>query len=161
MTQFRDLLRVLSETGVEFVVVGGVAAFAHGAARVTLDLDLVYRRTPENLARIVHALAAYDPYPRGAPDGLPFRWDPMTLGFGVNFTLRTKLGFLDLLGEITAGGTYDDLVPHSREIEVYGIRCRCLDLDELIRVKRAVGRPKDFEAVAELEALREEQAGEG
>lgn len=78
--------------------------------------------------------------------------------FGINFTLRTDLGFLDLLGEITAGGTYENLLPHTRMIEVYGTQCRCLDLDELIRVKRAVGRPKDFEAVAELEAIREEQS---
>lgn len=77
--------------------------------------------------------------------------------FGVNFTLRTDLGFVDLLGEITAGGTYDDLLPHSREIEVYETRCRCLNLEELIRVRRAVGRPKDFEAVAELESIRDER----
>jgi predicted nucleotidyltransferase len=159
MTQFRELLQVLSTAGVEFIIVGGVAAFAHGVARVTLDLDLVYRRTPANLGRIVDALAPYDPYPRGAPEGLPFHWDARTVQFGINFTLRTRLGFLDLLGEITAGGTYDDLLPRSHVIEVYGMRCRCLELDELIRVKRAVGRPKDFEAVAELEALRDEQSG--
>lgn len=155
MTQFRELLQVLSAAGVEFIVVGGVAAFAHGAARVTLDLDLVYRRTPVNLARIVEALATHNPYPRGAPDGLPFHWDARTVQFGINFTLRTNLGFLDLLGEITAGGTYDDLLPHTQLIEVYAMPCRCLDLEELIRVKRAVGRPKDFEAVAELEAIRD------
>lgn len=158
MTQFRQLLQAFSASGVEFIVVGGVAAFAHGAARVTADLDLVYRRTPENLAKIVQSLASHQPYPRGAPDGLPFKWDLRTVQFGINFTLRTDLGFLDLLGEITAGGTYENLLPHTRMIEVYGTQCRCLDLDELIRVKRAVGRPKDFEAVAELEAIREEQS---
>lgn len=157
MTQFRDLLRVLSAAGAEFIVVGGVAAFAHGVARVTLDLDLVYRRTPVNLGRIVNALAPYEPYPRGTPDGLPFRWDPMTVGYGVNFTLRTNLGFLDLLGAITAGGTYDDLLPHTPEIRVYETHCRCLDLEELIRVKRAVGRAKDLETIAELEAIRDER----
>ena len=157
MTHFRELLQLLSTSRVEFIVVGGVAAFAHGAARVTLDLDLVYRRNPENLARIVEALAPIHPYPRGAPDGLPFKWDARTVGFGINFTLRTDMGFLDLLGEITAGGTYDELLPHTRVIDVYEMPCRCLELEELIRVKRAVGRPKDFEAVAELEAIRDER----
>ena len=157
MTQFRELIRVLSDAQVEFIIVGGVAAFAHGASRVTQDIDVVYRRTPENLTRLVAALRPHQPYPRGAPDGLPFKWDDRTVQFGINFTLRTALGFIDLLGEITAGGTYDDLVAHSRSIEVYETPCLCLDLDELIRVKKAVGRPKDFEAVAELEAIREER----
>ena len=102
MTQFRELIQVLSASGVEFIIVGGVAAFAHRASRVTADLDLVYRRTPENLTRIVDALAPHEPYPRGTTDGLPFRWDARTVQFGINFTLRTDLGFLDLLGEITA-----------------------------------------------------------
>ncbi|HSU67074.1 MAG TPA: hypothetical protein VLJ39_09395 [Tepidisphaeraceae bacterium] len=157
MTRFRELLGALSDGGVEFVIAGGVAAFAHGASRVTLDLDVVYRRTPENLARVITTLRPLDPYPRGAPEGLPFQWDSRTVNFGTNFTLRTTLGLVDLLGEITAGGTYDDLLPHARPIQVYERVCLCLDLDELIRVKRAVGRPKDFEAVAELEAIREER----
>ena len=74
---------------------------------------------------------------------------------GLNFTLVTQLGSIDLLGEITAGGGYEELKPRSMEIEVFGRRCRCINLDELIRVKRAAGRPKDYEAIAELEKLRE------
>ena len=159
MTQFRELLRLLSESRVEFIIVGGVAAFAHGASRVTLDLDVVYRRTQENLARLVTALAPHKPYPRGAPPGLPFRWDERTVKFGTNFTLKTSLGLIDLLGEITGGGTFDDLIIHALSVEVYGMRCLCLDLDRLIHVKRAAGRPKDFEAIAELEAIREERSG--
>jgi hypothetical protein len=76
---------------VEFVIVGGYAGVAHGAARVIQDLDVVYRRTPENLRRVQAALAAYHPYPRGAPEGLPFAWDERTLQFGENFTLQTDL----------------------------------------------------------------------
>jgi predicted nucleotidyltransferase len=157
VTDFPRLLGVLAGEGVEFVVVGGAAATAHGSARLTQDLDIVYRRTPENLERLARALAGKDPYPRGAPAGLPFLWDARTLRLGCNFTLRTSLGFIDLLGEITLGGTYDDLFPHSIEIELFGVRCRCLGLVRLIEVKRAAGRPKDFEAIAELEALLEER----
>lgn len=153
MTDFANLVVRLVEAGVEFIVIGGVAASAHGAARTTLDLDVVYRRTPENLQRLVDALADLSPYPRGAPPGLPFLWDTQTLLNGLNFTLKTSLGDIDLLGTVTAGGGYEDLLPRSIELEVFGRRCRCIDLDELIRIKRAVGRPKDFEAIAELELL--------
>ena len=156
MTNFAKLLQVLSAAEVEFIVVGGVAAFAHGASRLTQDLDVVYRRTPENLERIVLALAPHKPYPRGAPDGLPFRWDRRTLELGTNFTLRTDFGYVDLLGEITAGGMFEELLKHAIRLDIHG-SCLCLDLVELIRVKRAAGRAKDFEAVAELDALREER----
>jgi predicted nucleotidyltransferase len=157
MTQFEKLLHLLSNAGVEFIVVGGVAAAAHGAARTTLDLDVVYRRTPENLSRIVAALSGFDPYPRGAPPGLPFHWDVRTLQLGTNFTLTTSLGYVDLLGEITGGGTYDDLERFTVRLGVFGISCRCIDLSKLIEVKTAAGRPKDFEAVSELKVIQEER----
>lgn len=157
MTDFQALLRALHEAGVEFIVVGGVAATAHGSARLTQDLDVAYSRDPDNLERIVDALAPLEPYLRGAPPGLPFRWNLETLQRGLNFTLTTELGDLDLLGEITGGGTYDDLLPHTVELEIFGMSCRCLELEFLIRVKRAAGRPRDLEAVAELEALLEER----
>jgi hypothetical protein len=142
---------------VEFILVGGAAASAHGAARLTLDVDVVYRRSPANIERLVAALAPHSPYLRGAPPGLSFQWDPVTIARGLNFTLTTDLGALDLLGEIAGGGSYEDMLPHSIVVEVFGAACRCLDLEWLIRVKRAAGRPKDLEAIAELEAIREEQ----
>ncbi len=60
-----------------------------------------------------------------------------------------------MLGEIVGGGGYEQLISHSLEIELFGVSCRCLDLETLIQVKRAAGRPKDFEALAELEAIRD------
>jgi predicted nucleotidyltransferase len=157
MTDFKALLRTLSESGVEFVLVGGVAAIVHGSTRLTVDVDAVYRRTRENIDRLVLALTPYRPYLRGAPPGLPFRWDAATITRGLNFTLTTDIGDLDLLGEITGGGGYDDLAAATLSIRVFGIECRCLTLDKLIEVKRAAGRPKDFEAIAELEAIREQR----
>ncbi|MEJ7732373.1 MAG: hypothetical protein WKG00_24610 [Polyangiaceae bacterium] len=155
MTNFRRLLEVLADGGVEFILIGGVAAAAYGAVRNTLDLDVVYRRTSANLDRLAAALAPLVPYPRGAPPGLPFVWDARTIQNGLNFTLATSLGDLDLLGEITAGGPYEQLIGKTVELEVFGRTYRCIELSELIRVKRAVGRPKDFEAIAELEKLLE------
>ena len=86
-----------------------------------------------------------------------FDWSPATLKRGLNFTLTTVAGDIDLLGEIVGGGGFDALAPHSMPVELFGYQCRCLDLPTLIKVKRAAGRPKDLEAVAELEALRDER----
>lgn len=157
MTDFKSVLRVLAEGEVEFIVVGGLAAAFHGSARLTFDVDVVYRRSPENLHRLVLALTPHRPYLRGAPPGLPFRWEVETLARGLNFTLTTDVGDVDLLGEIVGGGSYDDLLPHSEVLHVFGVPCRCLRLERLIQVKRAAGRPKDLEVVAELEALLEER----
>jgi hypothetical protein len=155
MIDFPALLRTLAEAAVRFIIVGGAAATAHGSARLTQDLDLVYERSPENLRRLVAALGPHEPYLRGAPPGLPFVLDEATLRRGLNFTLTSKLGDVDLLGEIVGGGGYADLEPHAVELELFGVRCLCLGLDKLIDVKRAAGRPKDLEALAELVAIRE------
>jgi predicted nucleotidyltransferase len=157
MTNFRAVLQTLVGADVKFIVIGGVAAVAHGTARLTLDVDVVYARDRENIARLAQVLAPHAPYLRGAPPGLPFRFDERTIAHGLNFTLTTDLGSLDLLGEIVGGGDFEDLLPHSTELAAYGVRCLCLDLPALIRSKRAAGRPKDLEALAELEALLEEQ----
>lgn len=155
MTDFKALIEALVDSGVEFILVGGLAAIAHGSARLTQDIDVVYARHPKNLKRLAEALAAHQPYLRGAPPGLPFRWDAATLLHGLNFTLETSLGDIDLLGEITGGGRYEDLLPQSIELTIFERPVRCLDLEKLIETKRAAGRPKDLEAIAELEALRE------
>jgi predicted nucleotidyltransferase len=156
MMDLKSLLRALAEHKVEFIIVGGVAATLHGSARVTRDLDVVYERSSHNLRGLVAALREHHPYLRGAPPGLPFLWDEATLRRGLNFTLETDLGNLDLLGEITGGGGYDELRPHAVEIEAFGLTLRCLDLDTLIRVKQAAGRLRDLESVAELRVIREQ-----
>lgn len=159
MTSFERLLQSLAEARVDFIVVGGIAGGLHGAARTTYDLDVVYARDPQNLARLVGALGPLDPYPRGAPAGLPFRWDTDTLARGLNFTLTTSAGDIDLFGEVTGGGSYEHLLPHTVEVEAFGVTCRCVTLPKLIALKRAAGRPRDFDAIAELEVLLEEQGG--
>src|SRR5262249_15524779 len=145
MTPPDALLRVLVQGNVDFVLVGGVAATIHGSARLTQDLDVVYSRDPGNIDRLVDALRPHHPYLRGAPPRLPFQWDAATLRRGLNFTLTTSLGDLDLLGEITGGGGYANLLPDTSAVEIFGLRCRVLSLPRLIEVKRAAGRPKDLE----------------
>ena len=104
MTDFPGLLAALSDAQVKFIVIGGAAATAHGATRLTQDVDLVYARDLPNLQRLVAALKPHQPYLRGAPPGLPFVWDASTLANGLNFTLTTTLGDVDLLGEVIGVG---------------------------------------------------------
>jgi hypothetical protein len=120
---------------------------------------MVYARNRANIQRLVRALQPHSPYLRDAPADLPFEFDVRTVEQGLNFTLTTQLGDLDLLGGIVGGGKYEDLEPHSQRITVFDVTCLCLDLDRLIDAKRAAGRPKDHEVIAELEAILTEKRG--
>ena len=155
MTDFERALATLDRGAVEFIVIGGVAATLHGSAFTTLDLDVVYSRSPQNIRRRADALQGHRPYLRGAPAGLPFAWEERTIRNGLNFTLITEFGELDLLGEVAGGGTYEDLLPHSSEVTGFGVRFRLVDLDTLIVLKRAAGRPKDLPMIAELQEILE------
>ena len=128
-----------------------------GSPRTTVDL--VYARDDRNLERLARALEPLSPYLRGAPPGLPFRLDVPTLERGLNFTLVTSLGDLDLIGDIAGGGTYEELRPYSERLRVLGVEVDVVTLRHLVRLKRAAGRPKDLEAIAELEALLDERGG--
>ena len=160
-TDFEGLLRRLLEAGVDFILVGGVAATVHGSARATFDVDVVYSRAPQNIDRLVTTLAPIEPYLRGAPKGLPFVFDAGTIHRGLNFTLETTQGDLDLLGEITGGGSYADLRRDTTTISLFGYACLCVTLPKLIDLKRAAGRPKDNEILGELQALLEERSRTG
>jgi hypothetical protein len=161
VTDFARLLQALCDADVDFIIVGGLAAAVHGSSRLTQDVDIVYDRSEPNLQRLAGALAPFDPYLRGAPEGLPFEWSDNTLRRGLNFTLITSIGAIDLLGEIVGGGGWRELRENAAETTLFGCRCLCLDLDGLIRAKRAAGRPKDLDTVAELEALLEERRARG
>lgn len=159
MTDFEGLLRRLRSNDVRFVLIGGFAGTVHGSPRITVDLDIVYARDADNLVRLAGALEPLSPYLRGAPPGLPFRLDAASLARGLNFTLSTSLGDLDLLGEVVGGGTYEQLLPHTLRLRLHDADIDVVTLPQLIRLKRAAGRPKDLEAIAELEALLEEDHG--
>jgi hypothetical protein len=160
-TDFKRILRLLAEERIEFVLVDGVAAAAHGAARATYDIDIVYARSAANIGRLAAALRPLDPYLRGAPPDLPFRWDAETVRAGLNFTLTTAAGDIDLLGEVAGGGTYEQLLPSTESMAMLGVEVRVVTLEKLIQLKRAAGRPKDLEAIAELLALLEEKRKAG
>ena len=152
--QLQALLRLLVEHRVRFAVIGGVALIARGVQRATEDLDIAYARDRENLERLATALAPLQPRLRGVPADLPFTLDVSSLRSGLNFTLDTDLGPLDLLGEVPGLGTFDRVDDASDELEIGGVRLLVLTLDGLERSKRAAGRPKDLVDLGYLRALR-------
>lgn len=155
MIDFEKALTVLADAEVRFVIIGGLAVTIHGSSYVTYDLDFCYARDAENLSRLVQALQPYNPRLRGAPTGLPFRFDEQTLKSGLNFTLTTELGDLDLLGEVIGIGDYAAALAASVLVELFRHDFDVLTLEALIASKRAAGRPKDLLVLPELEALRE------
>lgn len=157
-TDFERAIQVLHDGGVGFIIVGGVAAILNGLGFTTYDLDVVYSRDRENLRKIVKCLEPCQPYLRGAPPGLPFKLDEATMRNGLNFTLTTSFGDLDLLGEVAGAGAYRELLPHSKEVLAFGVRCRRANLDRLIQMKRAAGRAKDLEVLGQMQALLEERS---
>ncbi|TGK05158.1 hypothetical protein EHQ53_16065 [Leptospira langatensis] len=155
MTKFEKILELLEAARIDYILIGGLAATAFGSSRLTTDIDLIYSRTEENQRKILKMFSSLNPYLRGAPPGLPFHFDERTLSSGLNFTLKTELGDIDLLAEVP-GGNYESLKNDMIELEIFGQRCKCIGLKKLIELKKASGRPKDFEAIAELEAILEE-----
>lgn len=155
MIDFEQALTVLAHAQVRLVIVGGLAVTIHGSAYITSDLDFCYARDAENLAHLARALQPYQPRLRGAPMGLPFRFDEQTLKSGLNFTLTTELGDLDLLGEVTGIGDYAAAKLVSMPVQLFGHDFDVLTLEALIVSKRAAGRVKDLLVLPELEALGE------
>jgi predicted nucleotidyltransferase len=149
----RRIITLLNENSVEYVVIGGVAMVAHGSAHATFDLDLCYRRTAENIDRLSSVLKPFHPRLRGAPRDLPFVFDARTIKAGLNFTLATDLGDLDLLGEVSGLGFFEAVLAASENSVVFGVNCSILSLEGILRTKIAAGRKKDLNAIEELKGL--------
>lgn len=151
-----DLLRALHDRHVDFIVIGGVAARAHGSPSVTVDLDICYERSRANLEALADVLSALHARLRGADADLPFRANWRALEMGDHFTFTTDAGDLDCLATLTGTGGYADLLRHAVELEIGGLPIKFAELDDLIRMKRADGHPKDRVELEILGALRDE-----
>jgi hypothetical protein len=121
-TDFQRFLERLAEHEVQFVIAGGVALVLQGSARVTRDLAICYSRDADNLRRLSSALADVSPALRDAPADLPFTIDQPTLKAGLNFTLRTTIGDIDLLAEVSGVGGYGEVSATADIQTVYGRR---------------------------------------
>ena len=148
------MVRGLTRKKVRFVVVGGVAAAAHGSSRITNDLDICYDASDKaNLVALASVLSSWVAYPRGVEPNLPFILDDRTLFGAPVLTLTTNEGDIDVMDQIAGVGDYSAVRLHSERISALGVRFLVLDLPSLIKAKRAAGRPRDFEHLPELEAL--------
>lgn len=137
------LLAKLCDAGVEFIVVGGAAAVIHGAPITTKDLDIVHRRTPENVARLLEVMLQLDATMRYDFANRGLRPTAEMLAGTGQINLSTLLGPLDPLCEIGDRQGYDELLAHSELLVEEGRLLRVLDLPTLIAVKTMAGRPKD------------------
>lgn len=153
MRDFKELIERLVEQEVDFVLVGGFAAVVHGVSLLTQDVDVCVSFREENMARLLRALSGCHPVHR--QNGKPVTQSAQALSRFKNLYLLTDVGELDLLGEISGLGRFEDIEGHTIEIDLFGHSCRVLDIDALIRSKEEMDRPKDREAILQLKAIRE------
>ena len=153
---FLSILRILRTHQVDFILVGGVAAVVQGAPIMTLDLDVLYSTGADNLTHLLAAIEDLDGHYRMQPEK---RLKPQLshLAAGGHNLLSTRLGPLDLLGNIGRCRTYQDLAPHAIQMDIgAGLTMRVLDLESLIAVKEEVGGEKDRAVLPVLRRTLEE-----
>lgn len=153
-----EILRRLIDAGVDFIMIGGLAAQVHGSTSITRDLDVCIARDPENLRRVAAVLADIAAVRRGLPPDTPAMppLDARTLRAAALLTLDTAFGRFDLLANPDPGFDYQLLSRNALVTEIGGQAVRVAGLDDLIAMKRAAGRPKDRVELEILGALREE-----
>jgi hypothetical protein len=152
--EVKKILSLLTTHQVQFILIGGLAMRVHGSAHITEDLDVCYSRAPQNIVALASAFETIHPYLRGAPAGLPFHFDVPTILAGLNFTLISDLGDIDLLGEVSGIGNYEKALPQSEKRTIFELPVPVLSLDGLIAAKKAAGRGKDRQHLLELEELK-------
>jgi hypothetical protein len=157
--ELTTLLANLAAAGVDFILVGALAAVAQGAPLTTHDVDIVHSRTPDNVDRLLAVLGALNARYRGRPSGEVIRPAREALLGPGHSLLMTDLGPLDVLGAIEGGRAYPDLVGETIEIEVGGRRALVLRLRTLVELKRGSTHPKDRYTLAILEETLRRSAG--
>ena len=154
---FRTLLDELTAHEVDFIVVGGIGAALQGAPVVTFDLDIVHSRKPENVHRLLAVLQRLGAYYREQPAKRLAPSEADLSGPG-HHLLMTRAGPLDLLGAVTKGRVYEDLIAHTVDLRVSPKkRLRVLDLAMLVVLKEELGRDKDLAALPILRRTLQER----
>lgn len=156
--QPESVIRLLGRHGVRYILIGGLAAVTHGAPLITQDIDICYARDDTNLHGLAAALTEVHAELRGADRRVRVRLDAKMLMSGDAFRFTTDIGWLDLLGTPAGTDGYEDLARTADSFDVFGYRILVASVEDLIRMKRASGRPKDLLALEELGALRDESS---
>jgi hypothetical protein len=149
------LLRRLTAYGVDYVVIGGIAAVLHGSARLTFDLDICYAVDQANLDALGEALVSLGARRKGVAEALPFVPDGRMLRRVEVLTMVTELGELDVLARPGGSPGYETLRRQAERFDLEGLAVLVASIDDLIAMKLAAGRAKDLAAVEELEAIRQ------
>lgn len=149
----------LDRHGVDYVTIGAFAVIAHGYVRATADVDLLAAQDRDNLERLAAAFAELNARLRGVDADLLDMdpTDPDVLANGASFTLDTDAGPVDYLNDVPGAGDYDDLRARAIEASAAGVVVRVAGLDDLIRMKRASGRPQDLRDIANLTRLTDDE----
>lgn len=151
-SDYRDMLRALSDEKVEFLLVGAYALAAHGYPRATIDFDIWVMPTADNAQAVLRALKRF-----GAPLHDLTEHDLRTAG--TVFQIGVAPRRIDII--TTASGLeFDEAFGRALTVEIEGIAVRVPSLDDLIRNKRATGRTKDLADAEALEYLRDTKGGE-
>lgn len=150
------VLRTLVRLDVRFVLIGGFAAAIRGSPVITGDIDVCHARDEDNLERLAAALRRLGATLRGAPPRIPLRLDAEALEAGDHFTFSTKAGALECIGTPAGTDGFADLDGSATDEDLDGLVIRVASVDDLIRMKRAAGKPQDLIAVEWLAALRDE-----
>ena len=152
------LLSTLSRFEVRFIIIGGFAGSIMGSPTLTNDLDICYDKSDENAREaLVAALGSLDAFPREWPEGLPFTLDERLIRLGDSFTFATRFGNLDCLATPSGTRGYSDVAGNATTVDLGdGLEVLICSLDDLIRMKRSAGRPKDLIEVEVLAALADE-----
>ena len=148
------LLHRLTQAGVDFVIVAGYAGVVHGCTYVTQDIGICCVFAPDNLLALQAALSPLHPVHRMTPSRKPLELTTETAATS-NLYLDTDLGRLDCLSFIDGLGEFSEVARLSEGIEVDGMALRILTLDALIKAKTTLDRPRDREAIRQLEAIRQ------
>ncbi len=156
MQNLSELTRRLIASQVEFVLVGGFAAAAHGVMLVTSDVDICCRFSEANLMRIQVAFADLHPVHRSRPD-MPLELTSQQFAGLKNLYLKTDLGVVDCLGDILGVGNFDEVLKNSVEVELPVGKCRIIDIETLIRAKEAMNRDHDRITVKHLKEIIKQQ----
>ncbi len=156
LLQAGEILRTLHETGVRFVLIGGLASQVHGSPSLTGDVDICFALDGENLQRLSNALESLAAIRRNLEPGIVAPIDHRALRAGDVFTLSTRFGDLDLLAHPDPHLDFETLRSRSIAATIFGIEVRVAGLGDLMDMKRAAGRPKDRIELEILGALREE-----
>ena len=150
----KDLLGLLADSGVPFVVVGGYAAQMHGSSLLTQDIDVCAVLSPENITKLRELLAPYHPVHRMTPQKLPLIEFPKDIAAINNLYVSTDLGQIDFLGTVGGVGDFERVSRNAVEVTVFGKKCRVISIDDLIAAKMFMKRPHDIETVKQLEWIK-------